>query len=113
MAEPCSENAEQLPGKSGTKVDSTRAAYKRGRPKITWGRSVEAELKNVGLTWRKPVNRQRTGRNVNPLWMAHVPPRHQREREIFKIERFVPRLKSSRDSTLLTKSGRSRLNQKG
>ena len=23
----------------------------RGRPKMTWGRNVEAELKHMGMTW--------------------------------------------------------------
>ena len=30
---------------------TSQGKRKRGRPKITWWRSVEAELKDVGLTW--------------------------------------------------------------
>ena len=39
---------------------------KRGRHKITWRRSMEAEQNDVGLVWRQLVNRQRTGGNGDP-----------------------------------------------
>ena len=32
---------------------------KRGRPKITWKRSVEAELKDVGLTWETSIKQEK------------------------------------------------------
>ena len=64
MIGPCFEIAEQQPGKSGAKVDSTREAQE-GQAKITWRRSVESELRDTGLTWetasKQAKDRQKWG----------------------------------------------------
>ena len=42
---------------------------KRGRPKITWRRSVEAELKDMGLTWGEAESLAKD-RSAWRLWVA-------------------------------------------
>ena len=52
MVGPCFEIAEQQPGKSGAKVDSTREAQEgQAQNNMAARRSVEAELRDAGLTW--------------------------------------------------------------
>ena len=46
---------------------------KRGRPKTTWRRSTEAEVKVAGLTWGQLEQKAQDRGDGEPWWTTYVP----------------------------------------
>jgi hypothetical protein len=45
----------------------------RGRPKTTWRRTIEYELKEIGMTWEKLKQRLKTELDGVILWRLYAP----------------------------------------
>ena len=57
---------------------------KRGRPKITWRRTVEKEIKEMGKTWEGIKFMARCGGNTLLPYMPVRRKGHEREREFLQ-----------------------------
>ena len=53
----------------------TKGKRKRGRPRNTWRRELEADTRRMGCTWQELVRRRRSSREMSgvSLWMACAP----------------------------------------